>query len=107
MNKEEILEASRKQNTGMDERAHFNYQVAYMTGAAASIILASLLLIVEIIKGGNYLGYLVIILLQPTISGLFFGLKSRDTALGKLSLFSGTTCLIALIMNLIIYFMNL
>ena len=104
MNKEEILSAAREQNKGMDERVHSNYQAAYIIGAGVSICIASIFTIVEAFTNGNWFGYTSIIMAHFSISGLVFGIKSRDTAMGKLYLVTGIICSLAFLFNFILYF---
>lgn len=107
MNKEEILSAAREQNKGMDERVHRYYQAAYMIGAAASICIAAVFMITEAIREGNWFGYTAIVMAQLSVSSLVFGIKARDTSLGKFYLASGIICSISFLFNFVLYFYRL
>jgi len=106
MNKDEILSASKSENEGMDERQHKNYQIAYITGGLAAILLAAIFQVYEIISGGNRFGYLAICLVQPAIMGIVFGLRTRESKLGKLYMISGCGCTIVCILSIIAFFVK-
>jgi len=106
MNKEEILSASKTENEGMDERQHKNYQVAFMTGGLAAILLAAIFAMYEIISGGNWFGYMSICFAQPAISGIIFGIKTRENKFGRLYMISGVASTLVCILSAITFFMK-
>jgi len=106
MNKDEILSASKSENEGMDERQHKNYEVAFMTGGLAAILMAAIFQVYEIISGGNRFGYLAICLVQPAIMGIVFGIRTRESKIGKLYMISGFACTIACILSVIVFFVK-
>ena len=106
MNKDEILSASKSENEGMDERQHKNYQIAYITGGLAAILLAAIFQVYEIISGGNRFGYLAICLVQPAIMGIVFGLRTRENKFGRLYMISGVASTLVCILSAITFFMK-
>jgi len=106
MNKDEILNASKSENEGMDERQHKDYQIAFMTGGLTAILLAAVFQAYELISGGNWFGYLSICLAQPAIMGIVFGIRTRENKLGKSYIISGVACAFVCILSAIMFFVK-
>lgn len=106
MNKEEILAKSKNENKEMDEYQKSWYQKAWVISSGVAVILCGILTIYCAVKDISWFGYTAVTMSLLGVDGLIFGIKSKETTMGKTYLIAGIVCILAGIFNLVLFFVR-